>query len=148
MANITRTDLFRDVARFDPFRDFDGFLGFPRLSRLLDTPEIQPVIKLDVSEDEKTYRVKAELPGVKKEDIAVEIDGNQVSLSAEVKRESEKKEGETVVHSERYYGRQSRTFTLGREIDRAKAEAKFDNGVLELTLPKNGAPAKQRLAIK
>jgi HSP20 family protein len=148
MSNITRIDPFKELARFEPFRDFEGFLGFPRLRRWINEASVEPAIKLDVSEDEKAYRVKAELPGVKKEDIAVEIDGNQVSLSAEVKRESEKKEGETVVHSERYYGKQFRSFTLGREIDRKSAVAKFENGVLELTLPKNGAPAAQRVTVQ
>jgi HSP20 family protein len=108
----------------------------------------EPAIKLDVTEDEKAYRVKAELPGVKKEDIAVEIDGNQVSLSAEVKRETEKKDGETVVHSERYYGKQYRSFTLPEDIEREKAEAKFDNGVLELNLPKRAGKSAQRVQVR
>ena len=150
MANITaRNDPFQELARFDPFRDFEGLFAFPRAPRrwLAEMP-VEPAIKLDVSEDDKAYHVKAELPGVKKEDIAVEIDGNQVSLTAEVKRESEEKEGETVVHSERYYGKQFRSFTLGKEIVRDKAEAKFENGILELTLPKNGGPSSQRVPIQ
>ncbi len=148
MSNLTRFDPFKELSRFEPFRDFEGFAGFPRLRRWLAEGNVEPAIRLDVTEDEKFYRVKAELPGVKKEDIAVEIDGNQVSVSAEVKRETEKKQGESVVHSERYYGKQFRSFTLGREIDRKKAVAKFENGVLELTLPKNGAPAAQRLTVQ
>ena len=148
MANIIRSNPFRGTARFDPFRDFETILQWPAGRRLVpDLPE-DPAIRLEVTEDEKAYRVKADLPGVKKEDIAVEIDGNQVSLSAEVRRETEQKKGETVVHTERYYGRQSRTFTLGADIDRAKAEAKFADGVLELTLPKNGGPRAERLQIK
>ena len=150
MANIvTRSDPFQELARFDPFRDFEGFLGMPRgMRRWLAEAPAEPAIKLDVTEDDKAYHVKAELPGVKKEDIDVQIDANQVSLSAEVKRETEKKEGETVVHSERYYGRQFRSFTLPQDIDRNKAEAKFDNGVLELTLPKNGGQSSQRVQVQ
>ncbi len=150
MASIvTRSDPFQELARLDPFRDFDSVFPMPRAMRrwMAEMPS-EPAIKLDVSEDDKAYHVKAELPGVKKEDIAVEIEGNQVSLSAEVKRESEKKQGETVVHSERYYGRQYRSFTLDKEIDRNKAEARFENGILELTLPKTGGEPAQRIQVR
>ena len=147
MANITRTDPFQDLFRFEPLRDAEGFLP-ARLRRLFQDFPAEPAIKLDVTEDDKAYHVKAELPGVKKEDIAVEIDGNQVSLTAEVKREKEEKKDEKVVHSERYYGRQFRSFTLGREIDRKAAAAKFADGVLELTLPKNGGAPTQKLTIQ
>lgn len=147
MANIVRTDPFRDLARFDPFRDMEAF-AFPRLRRLFgEMPEEVP-IKLDVTEDDKAYYVKAEMPGVRKEDIAVDIEGNQVSLSAEVKREKEEKKGEAVVHSERYFGRQYRAFTLPAPIDRATAEAKFTDGVLSLTLPKTVATSTQRISIQ
>jgi len=150
MANITpRNDPFLELARFDPLRDLEGLFAVPRSARrwLAEMPA-EPAIKLDVSEDDKAYHVKAELPGVKKEDIAIEIDGNQVSLRAEVKRESVRKEGETVVHSERYYGRQSRSFTLAADIARDKAEARFENGILDLTLPKNGGSASQRVPVR
>lgn len=150
MANIvSRSDPFQELARFDPFRDFESFFPTPRgMRRWMAEMPVEAPIKLEVTEDDKAYRVKAELPGVNKEDIGVEIDGNQVSLSAQVKRESEKKEGETVVHSERYYGRQYRSFTLDKDIDRGKAEAKFENGVLELTLPKNGGKPAQRIEVR
>lgn len=150
MANIvTRNDPFQELARFDPFRDFEGFFPMPRgMRRWMAEMPAEPSIKLDITEDDKAYHVKAELPGVKKEDIAVEIDGNQVSLAAEVKRETEKKEGESVVHSERYYGRQYRSFTLDKDIKRDKVEAKFDNGILELTLPKDGGKPAQRIEIQ
>jgi len=98
-----------------------------------------PSIRMDVSETPEAYMVKADIPGMKKEDIKVSIEGNQVSISAESRSEKEEKEGETVVRSERSYGRQSRSFTLGSEIDDAKANARYENGVLELTLPKRGS---------
>lgn len=78
-------------------------------------------IKVDVSEDDKAYTVHAEIPGVKKEDIHVTIDGNQVFISAEVKNEKETKEGEKVLRSERYYGKVSRAFTLAQDVDEASA---------------------------
>jgi HSP20 family protein len=149
MANIVRTDPFRDLPRFDPWRELEGFWGVPRMRRwLTDAAPADPAIKVEVTEDEKVYRVKADLPGVKKEDIGVEIDGNHVSLTAELAREKEEKKGENVLHTERFYGKQFRSFTLADEIDVKKAEAKFANGVLELTLPKSGVPATKRVTVQ
>lgn len=148
MPNLIRTDPFRELTRFDPFRDFEGFAGWPRLRRwLAELPEA-PQIKLDITEDDKAYHVKADLPGVKKEDIDVQIVGNQVSLTAEVTREKEEKKDEMLVHSERFYGKQFRTFTLQDEIDDTKAEAKFVDGVLELTLPKTACTTMHKVAVQ
>ena len=146
MTNITRFDPFGDLARFDPLRDLESAFRLPRnfWRSMPDAPEI----KMDVSEDEKAFRVKAEIPGVKKEDIKVSIDGNQVSIRAEVKRETEEKKGETVIRSERYYGNQYRGFTLQQEVDQAKAEAKYEDGVLLLTLPKKEISSAKQLTVK
>ena len=146
MTNMTRFDPFADLVRFEPFRDFEPLFRYPRAA-WRGAPE-SPEIRMDVCEDAKAYRVKAEIPGVKKEDIKVAIEGNQVSIGAEVKREKEVKQGETVVRSERYYGTQYRAFTLDTEIDAGKAEAKLDNGVLELVLPKKEGAAPRHLAIQ
>ena len=145
MSNIVRTDPFQDFARIDPFREL---AGWPRLKRWLNELPAEPAIRLDVTENDQCYHVKADLPGAKKEDIRVEIDGNQVSLSAEMKRETVEKKGEVVVHAERSYGQQFRSFVLEQPIDRDKAQATFKDGVLELTLPKNAAAAAKRLAIQ
>ena len=145
MTNLTRFDPFRELARFEPFRDFDA-MGWPKLRRFFQ--DIEPAIKLDVTEDDKAFHVKADLPGVKKEDITVQVEGNQVTLSAEVKREKEEKNGEKLLHCERYYGKQFRTFTLGTEIDRKGVAARFTEGVLELTLPKLGIAAGEKIAIQ
>ena len=140
MANITR---------FDPFSDIDDlFKGlFVRPMRFdLDVlPQMQ--MKMDVSHADDIYTVKAEMPGVKKEDIQISIDGSQVTISGEVKKESEEKKGEEVIRSERYYGRVSRSFLLPHEIDEAKAAAKYDNGVLKLTLPSKTRGAARKLAV-
>lgn len=146
MANVTRYDPFVELARFDPFRDFESMFRLPRAAwrGVPDAPEI----RMDVSEDEKGYRVKAELPGVKKDDIKVSIDGNQVSISAEVKQEKEVKEGETVIRSERYYGNQYRAFTLPQEVDAGKAEAKCEDGLLEIVLPKKEGTSARQLAVR
>jgi HSP20 family protein len=146
MANISRFDPFGELARIDPLRDFDSALRLPR-TLWRGMPEA-PEIKMDVSEDDKAFRVKAEIPGVKKEDIKVSIDGNQVSISAEVKKEKEEKKGETVLRSERYYGSQYRGFTLHHDIDEGKAQAKYEDGILELVLPKREPTSAKRLQVK
>jgi HSP20 family protein len=105
-------------------------------------------IKLDVSEDDKAYTVHAEIPGVKKEDIDVSIDGNQVAITAEVKSRKETKEGEKLIRSERYYGKVSRAFTLMQDVDEAVADAKYSDGVLTLYLPKQTVSKTKSLTIK
>jgi HSP20 family protein len=109
--------------------------------------EAAPQIKLDVSETDNEYTVTAEIPGVRKEDIDVRIDGNLVTLSAEVKKESEEKKEGRLLRSERQYGYASRSFTLASAVDDAKADAKYANGVLTLKLPKRAAESRKRLSI-
>lgn len=108
------------------------------------TRDVVVPIRMDVSEKDNAYVVHAEMPGIKKEDIKIEIDGNDVSISAETKNEKAIKDGERVLRSERYYGKVSRSFTLANEVDEAAASAKYENGVLELALPKK-AVAKAKL---
>ncbi len=123
---------------------FQGF--FMRPVRMEGASELQ--MKLDVSEDDGAYTVHAEIPGVKKEDIHVSIEGNQVAISAEVKNEKEVKEGEKVLRSERYYGKVSRAFTLGQDVDEAESQARYNNGILELVLKKKVASSAKRLTIQ
>lgn len=147
MPNITRYDPF-SLARFDPFADFDDlFRGF-FVRPVLFEGQPQMEIKLDLKEDDKSYTVHADIPGVKKEDIHVSIDGNRVSISAESRMEKEEKEGEKVLRSERYCGKVARSFTLAHEVDEAGAKAKYSDGVLELTLPKKAATTAKKLAIQ
>ena len=111
-----------------------------------ETPALK--MRIDVSEKDNAYEVKADIPGVKKEDINVRIDGNVVQIDAEAKRESETKgEGGKVLRSERYYGTISRTFSLADDVDDAKADAKYADGVLTLVLPKKATAASRKLAI-
>jgi HSP20 family protein len=133
------------LIRKDPLDDFmRGFFVRPVEYGL---PAEAPDMKVDVKEQDKAYVVHAEMPGIKKEDIHVMIDGAMVSISAERKEEKEVKEGERVLRSERYFGKVSRSFQLGQDIDDAKATAKFADGVLELTLPKKAAAKTKRVAI-
>ena len=146
MANLTRFNPLAELARFDPFREFDDMFRLPRgVMRAL--PE-EPQIRMDVTEDDKAYVVKAEVPGVRKEDIKVSIDGNRVSVEAEVRKEKEEKKGETIIRSERYYGNQYRGFTLAQEIDQAKADASYENGILTLTLPKKAPRSATAISVK
>ncbi|MCX8085720.1 MAG: Hsp20/alpha crystallin family protein [Rhodocyclaceae bacterium] len=137
------------LTRYDPFDDFfRGFFVRPIEMGALGSVAEAPSIKIDVKEQEKAYVVHAELPGVKKEDIHVTIDGPLVSISAERKEEKEVKEGERILRSERYFGKVSRSFQLGQDIDDTAATAKFTDGVLELTLPKKAATQSKRLKIE
>jgi len=147
MANITRFDPFGEIAKLDPFGDFnDWFKGFA-LRPVLRGAEVEPQMKLDVSEEKGSYLVKAEIPGAKKEDIRVTVDGNRVSISAEVRKEKEEREGLQVIRSERYYGRVARTFSLDKEVDQAAAKAKYADGVLELMLPKKTVSNAKELPV-
>jgi HSP20 family protein len=140
MANITR---------FDPFNDLDDmFKGlFVRPMRLERDLPAQIQVKMDVSRTDDAYAVNAEMPGVKKDDIHVSIDGNQVTISGETKKESEEKKGEEVIRSERYYGKVSRSFTLAQDVDEAKVVAKYADGVLKLTLPMKSKAATRKITV-
>jgi len=108
--------------------------------RMWKTPampaDLPQEIRLNVSETPAAYTVKAEMPGARKEDIRVTLDGNQLMIAAEVMHETEKKDGERVLMREMTQGSIARGLTLGYEIDQAEATATFENGVLELKLPK------------
>jgi len=139
MANLTRYNPFDEL-----FKDFGkGFwvkpVAFPSETAL--------EMKIDVKEDDKGYTIRAEIPGVKKDDIKVDVEGNLVSVRAEVKQEKEEKKGEKVVYSERAYGMASRSFTLPAEVDAKDAKAEYKDGLLSLTLPKKANGAGQRIAI-
>lgn len=114
----------------------------------MDWPED---MKIDIEERNRFYHVKAEIPGVKKEDIRVNVDGRQVSIfahSREEKKETKKHDGEGMLLQEMHCGSWSRSFTLPHEVDDAAAEASFANGVLQLTLPKRPQANHKVIAIK
>jgi len=139
MANITRYNPFEDF-----FQDFGkGFwlkpLPFPA--------ETELKMKIDVKEDDKSFTVKADIPGVKKEDIQIDIEDDHISLRAEVKQEKEERKDEKIVYSERAYGMVSRSFTLPVDVDAKAAKAEYKDGVLNLTLPKKGNGSAKRIAV-
>jgi HSP20 family protein len=118
-----------------PINDFDDLFRAIATRPFFRESDAAPEMRLDVHETDSEYQVKADIPGVSKDDIAVSVDGRVVSISAEVKRETENKEGSSLC-TERYYGRVYRAFSVANDIDAAKVEARYDNGVLKLTLPK------------
>src|SRR5690606_31246874 len=105
-------------------------------------------IRLDVSENDKAYQVRAEIPGAKKEDIKVSIDGNFVSITGEVRKESEEKSGGKVLVKETYVGSVSRGFSLAHEIDSDGVVAKLEEGILNLTLPKREGGGSRTIRIQ
>ena len=136
MVNVLRREALDD--------QFDNLVRNIFRPVAVTTRDVVAPIRMDVSEKENAYIVHADMPGLKKEDIKIEIDGNEVSISAETKNEKDLKDGDRVLRSERYYGKVSRSFTLAQEVDEVAASAKYENGVLELALPKK-AVAKAKL---
>ena len=141
-ALINRSSFFDDLLRdFSP-----AFYVRPLHGDPLPTPA---QIKVDVKENGDSYTVLAEIPGVPKDDIDISLDGNVVSLRAEVKQQDSTSQDDKVLRTERFFGSVSRSFQLPVEIDQAQARAKYDNGVLTLTLPKKTLPSgSQRLTIE
>lgn len=139
-----------NVTRWDPFEDsFDDLVkGFFLRPMRFEQRQESARAKVDVKEDAAGYTVLAEVPGVKKEDIQVSIDGNQVAISAEIKRQKEEKQGEKTLRTERYYGKVYRSFALAQDVDQEQAQAKYENGVLELKLPKKAAASTRTLTVQ
>lgn len=134
-----------DPFALDPFDD--TFRSLMRPWRF-EMTEAAPRIKLDLMEQNGSYAVKAEIPGVKKDDIDVRIDGNTVTISAEVKSEKEEKgNGGRILRQERQEGYASRTFSLACPVDEGKVQASYRDGILSLTLPKKADISAKRIAI-
>lgn len=128
---------------------------FPEMFRRFMRPvvtefEAPGEIRVDLTETEKEYQVRAEIPGVKKDDIKVNIDGNRVSISAEVKQEKEEKggNGARTVYKEIFYGSASREFVLSHDVDEKSALAKYEDGILKLSLPKRKEAISKTLRIQ
>ncbi|QTO50823.1 Hsp20/alpha crystallin family protein [Burkholderia latens] len=140
------------LSRYDPFSIepvsdlFQGLFRPLRGMTLADEPDLASM-KIDVTENDNAYTVKAELPGVAKDDIDVQVAGNTVSINAKVERSNERKDGERVIRRERYSGAISRSFSLSGEIDDTNATAAYVDGVLSLTLPKKAPVGQKKLPI-
>ncbi len=147
-GNLSRFDPFRAMSRFDPMREIEDLFKEGGWSPSLRRFGSESMVRMDVSETEQAYTVRADMPGVSKDDIRVAIEGRDISISAEIRKEQEQKEGENVICSERYYGQQSRHFSLPQEVDDAKVEARYHDGVLELVLPKKANAGRKQISIQ
>jgi HSP20 family protein len=139
MNALTRLDRFDELLP-ELFRHFPRRLGF--------TDESPAEIRVDITENDKDYQVRANVPGTKKEDIRVSVDGNFVSIRAEARKERQEKSGGRTLVSETYYGSASRGFSLAHEIDDKAVVAKLEDGVLKLTLPKREGTGTRTIAIQ
>jgi HSP20 family protein len=110
--------------------------------------DLSPSIRIDLSEQDGDYLVKAEIPGVRKEDIDVRIDGDLVTISAETQSEEEVRDNGRILRKERQEGYASRSFTLDCPVDEAAASASYKDGVLALKLPKKASGSSRRLDIQ
>lgn len=147
MTMLTRWNPFRTATRFDPATDFeDLFRGLSLRPLVRELENAVSDLRMDVQEDDKAYRVEVDVPGAKKEDIQVTVEGNQVTVEADIKRE-ETREDRKQIHTERYVGKSYRAFGLPQEVDSDKCEAQYDDGVLTLTLPKKSNGQSKRVAI-
>lgn len=137
--NLVRFNPFGDLAGFEGLRDFDDLWGRLPFASALAARSDEPRMNIDVTETDKAYAVKAEIPGATREDVKVSVEGNVVSIRVEKAHEDVKKDGETVLRRERYVGVQTRRFSLAHDLDAAGSTARCVNGVLELTLPKKAS---------
>ena len=139
-----------NIARFTPFEDTidDIFRGFFVRPISYEGTAGAAQFRVDVTENDNAYTLRAEIPGVKKDDIQITIDGDTVAVAAEVRNEKEVKNGDRVLRTERHYGKFYRAFTLGQAVDETAAAARYTDGVLELTLPKKAAVQAKRITIQ
>ncbi|MFQ5935058.1 MAG: Hsp20/alpha crystallin family protein [Acidiferrobacterales bacterium] len=128
---------------FDNF--FEGFFRPPRVSDEAVRGSLIPAV--DVSENDEQYVVRAELPGVSKDDINVTVEDGVLTISAETKKEHEERKEGRVIRQERHYGKYVRSLRLGAQVDEHKAKAKYKDGVLELALPKAESEKPKRIAV-
>ena len=140
MSNLRVYDPFL----IEPFEEMFGSWLRPQRAQAPAAPQIS----IEVRETEKDFQIKAQIPGMKKEDIDVKIDGDMVSISAESREEKEEKKDGKVLRSEIRYGAASRAFSLGTSVDASRAAARYEAGVLELMLPKKASSESRKLAIQ
>ena len=133
------------MLRFDSPKTFSDLLEDTLATDFVSAAKSFPT--MHITENQSEYVVIAEMPGVKKDDIQISIDGNEVTISGETKKETEEKKGEEVIRSERYYGKVARSFTLPHEVDETKVVAKYADGVLNLTLPMKAKAASRKVVI-
>lgn len=105
-------------------------------------------MRVDVRENAEAFVVEAEIPGAGKDQIHVDVDGNQITIRAQVSQQDRQSEGEKVLRAERYFGELTRRFQLSTEIDEQASKARYDNGILHLLLAKKRKKSGQRLSVE
>ena len=146
-GNVTRFDPFNDVVRLSPLRRMEELIREFSMAPMVRGLESDRQILVDVTETDQAYLVKADLPGLKKDDIKIAVDGNVVSISATMQEEKQETTEDTIC-TERYSGALYRRFSLPKEVDDSKTEAKYQDGVLNLSLPKKASSAKKQITIQ
>ncbi|WP_049622366.1 Hsp20/alpha crystallin family protein [Frateuria defendens] len=147
MATLARWNPFKSVVRMDPMTTFDDLIRGMAARPLWREMESASDMRLDVTEDDGAFHVLADIPGVGKNDIEVSVEGNQVAISAEIRREQQSPNDQKELCAERYYGRIYRSFTLPADLDNERADAHYENGVLSLTLPKKHNGGTRRITV-
>jgi HSP20 family protein len=146
MTQLAQWNPFRRSVRFDPVATFDDLFRGLGVRPVARDFEVAPEIRIDVTEDDKSYHVTAEIPGAEKKDLEISVDHNTVAIGAEIRREMHKKE-EKDVYTDRYFGKMFRSFVLPAELDSMHADAHYEGGVLKLTLPKKSNGGSRRIEI-
>lgn len=147
MSGITRWNPFEGLSRFDPSQEMGDMLRSLGMQPLHNGPSRPMELRTDISEGDGAYQVSVEIPGARKEDIDVSIEGRQVAITVETRSEKREEKGKSI-HTERYEGTAYRAFTLPEEVDRSKASARYEDGVLRLTLPKQGGAPTHRVVVQ
>ena len=131
------------------FGDFDDLFGrfFESPWAIQDADSKAFVPAVDVSENENEYLIKADIPGVRKEDLNVSVQDGILTINAESRYEDEEKKEGRVIRQERRYGKYSRSMRLGKDVDTSNVKAEYKDGVLELTLPKHEEVKPRKIAI-
>ena len=128
------------------FRDFPlGYSIKPLHGDPLPSPD---KIKVEVKENGDNVVVQAEIPGVSKDDIDISVERNVVTIQAEVKQYDADTQNDKILHSERYYGSVQRSFALPSDVVSEKASAKYEDGILTLTIPKQSPNETKKISVK
>ncbi len=146
MTTLARFNPFRAPTRFETTATFDDLFRNLGLGQWANQPEFMSDMRVDITEDDDSYYIDAEIPGVDKDDIDVSVEGNRVAINAETKREKQKKDEKELV-VERSWGKAYRAFALPSDIDGGRTEARYDKGVLTLTLPKKANGNARRITV-
>lgn len=147
ISNLSRIEPSSTMSLFEPLRALDELLRDTGMDAFWPTTSTASGIRMDVSETDQAYEVKADMPGLKRDDIRVAIDGRQVSLSAQISSEQQQ-ENDGMLCRERRAGQWYRSFTLPQDVDESQSQARYEDGVLHLTLPKKAGAGATRLTIQ